>query len=323
MWDIATVALFAAAIIRVSTPILLAAVGGLLSESGGVPNITLEGSMLSGACAGALVAGLSGNPWLGLIAAILAGVLPGLILGVLYIEFKGDPIVIGIGINLLAAGLSTFIVYTLLGDKSGTSSLGRTELPDIQVSGIADIPVVGNVLLGQHVLSYVALIAWAVVALILWRSRYGMHVLAVGTNIAAARTVGISVRRVQYSVVLICGALCGMAGAFLSMGYVTSFLRDMTAGRGFIAVAAIFLGGMRPVGVLIASLAFGFFDALSIRLGNLDVPSQLVQTIPFLATLIGLGIFAWRDTRRRSLAPKRSRRSRSQALTSPQPQLLR
>lgn len=323
MWDLATIALFAAAIIRVSTPILLAAVGGLLSESGGVPNITLEGSMLMGACAGALVAGFTGSPWLGLIAAILAGVIPGLILGVLYIDFKGDPIVVGIGINLLAAGLTTFVVFTLLGDKSGTSSLGRTELPDVVIPPLADVPILGDVVLGQHVLSYAALLAWAAIAVILWRSRYGMHVLAVGANIQAARSIGISARRVQYSVVIVCGALCGVAGAFLSMGYVSSFLRDMTAGRGFIAVAAIFLGGMRPVGVLLASLAFGFFEVLSIRLGNLDVPSQLVQTIPFLATLVGLGLFAWRDTRRRSLTAAHRPRRRPQTPSTPQPQLVR
>lgn len=300
MFDAVFSTLFLAAIIRVSTPILLAAVGGLLSETAGVPNITLEGSMLAGACAGALVCGYSGSPWLGLAAAIVAGMLPGLILGVLYIEFKGDPIVIGIGLNLLSAGLTTFIVYSLLGDKSGTSSLGRTELPSVQFAPLADVPFIGNVLLGQHVLSYAAIAAWVVVAVVLARSRYGMHVRAVGTNLMAAQTSGIDVRRIQYSVVLVCGGLCGMAGAFLSMGYVSSFLRDMTAGRGFIAVAAIFLGGMRPVGVLVASLAFGFFEALSIRLGNLDVPSQLVQTIPYLATLVGLGIFALREKRRRN-----------------------
>lgn len=323
MWDLATIALFAAAIIRVSTPILLAAVGGLLSESGGVPNITLEGSMLMGACSGALVAGFTGSPWLGLAAAVVAGVIPGLLLGVLYIDFKGDPIVIGIGINLLAAGLTTFVVFTLLGDKSGTSSLGRTELPDVVIPPLANVPIIGDVVLGQHVLSYAAILAWAVIAVILSRSRYGMHVLAVGANIQAARSIGISARRVQYSVVIVCGALCGVAGAFLSMGYVSSFLRDMTAGRGFIAVAAIFLGGMRPVGVLIASLAFGFFEVLSIRLGNLDVPSQLVQMIPFLATLVGLGLFAWRDTRRRSLTSTRKRGRRPHRDSGRQPQLAR
>ncbi len=319
MTDIMAWSLFVAAILRVSTPILLAAVGGLLSELGGVPNITLEGSMLCGACAGALVAGASGNLLLGLAAAVVAGILPGIILGVLTVEFRADPVVVGIGVNLLAAGGTTFAVFTLLGDKSGTSSLGRTELPSISVPGLADVPFVGNVLLGQHVLTYAAFIAWAVLAIVLARSRYGLHVRAVGANPLAATTVGISVRRVQYSVVILCGAACGVAGAFLSMGYVSSFLRDMTAGRGFIAVAAIFLGGMRPVGVLLASLAFGFFEALSIRLGNLDVPTQLVQAIPYAATLAGLALFAWRDVRRRRYALGVTSRQRRQ----PQPQLVR
>lgn len=323
MFDIAVIALFAAAVIRVSTPILLAAVGGLLSEIGGVPNITLEGSMLMGACAGALVAGYSGNVWLGLAAAIAAGMLPGLILGILYIEYKADPIVVGIGLNLLAAGLTTFVVFSLLGEKSGTSSLGRTELPSVEIPALADVPVLGNVILGQHILSYAAILAWVVIAVLLWRSRYGMHVRAVGTDLRVAQTVGISSRRIQYSVVLVAGALCGTAGAFLSMGYVSSFLRDMTAGRGFIAVAAIFLGGMRPVGVLVAAIAFGAFEALAIRLGNLDVPSQLVQTIPYLATLIGLGLFAYRESRRRNLGATPGVWSRWLRKRQLQPQLRR
>ncbi|KAA9146995.1 ABC transporter permease [Microbacterium lushaniae] len=315
--DVVTWSLFIAAVLRVATPILLAAVGGLISEIGGVPNITLEGSMLSGACAGALTAGLTGSPWLGLIAAVVAGVVPGIILGVLAIEFKADPIVVGIGVNLLAAGATTFAVYTLLGDKSGTSSLGRTELPSVDVPAAEGVPFLGNVLFGQHILTYFAFLAWGVIAFLLARSRYGMHVRAVGSNPLAAQSVGISVRRTQYSVVIIAGALCGIGGAFLSMGYVSSFLRDMTAGRGFIAVAAIFLGGMRPLGVLLAALAFGFFEALSIRLGNFDVPSQLVQAIPYAATLVGLGIFAYRDVRRRRTAlygpaPRRRRQRQPQ-----------
>lgn len=298
IWDTLFSTLFLAAILRVATPILLAAIGGLLSETAGVPNITLEGSMIVGACAGAAVAGITGNVWLGLAAAIVAGSIIGLLLGIFHLEFKADPIIVGIGLNMLAAGITTFLVFTFLGDKSGTSSLGRTVLPTVQIPALADIPFIGDVLLGQHVLTYFAFIAWGAVAFSLARTRYGLHVRAVGQNYLAAETVGINVKRIKYSAVIICGALAGSAGAFLSMGYVSSFLRDMTAGRGFIAVAAIFLGGMRPGGTLIAALAFGFFEALAVRLGNLDVPSQLVQMIPYLATLVGLGIFAYRQTRR-------------------------
>ena len=299
IWDTVFSTLFLAAILRVSTPILLAAIGGMLSETAGVPNITLEGSMLAGAASGALVAGLSGNVWLGLTAAVAAGCLVGLLLGVFHLEFGADPIVVGIGLNLLVAGLSTFIVFSVLGDKSGTGSLGGNTLPEIQIPALAGVPFIGDVLLGQHILTYVAFIAWGVMAFVLARSRFGLHARAIGQNPLAAATAGVDVKRLQYTAVLITGALAGTAGAFLSMGYVSSFLRDMTAGRGFIAVAAIFLGGMRPLGGGVASLVFGFFAALSIRLGNADIPSQLVQAIPYLATLVGLGLFAWRESQRR------------------------
>ena len=311
IWEALFSTLFLAAVLRVATPLLLAAMGGLISETAGVPNITLEGSMLSGACAGALVGGFTGSPWLGLLAAILAGALIGVLLGVLHLEFGADPIIVGIGLNLLVAGFTTFIVFSLLGDKSGTSSLGRNLLPTIEPGPFAGIPFLGDVLLGQHILTYVAFLVWGAVAVVLARSTFGVHLRAIGQNPLAAATAGITVKQLQYAAVIICGALAGTAGAFLSMGYVSSFIRDMTAGRGFIALAAIFLGGMRPLGVGLAALAFGFFEALSIRLGNLDIPSQLVQTIPYVATLIGLGLFAWRETTRRR--PGRRRREREPA----------
>ncbi len=315
IWDALFSTLLLAAVLRVATPLLLAAMGGLISETAGVPNITLEGSMLSGACAGALVGGFTGSPWLGLLAAIAAGALIGVLLGILHLEFGADPIIVGIGLNLLAGGLTIFVVYSLLGDKSGTSSLGRHQLPTLEAGPFAGVPFLGDVLLGQHVLTYAAFLVWGAVAFMLARSVFGTHLRAIGQNPVAAATAGIDVKRLQYAAVIVCGALAGTAGAFLSMGYVSNFLRDMTAGRGFIALAAIFLGGMRPLGVGIAALAFGFFEALSIRLGNLDIPSQLVQTIPYIATLVGLGFFAWRETKRGRSDPLRPRRRRRASLT--------
>lgn len=291
---------FLSSVVRVVTPVLFAATGGLISEVAGVPNIVLEGAMLAGACAGALVTGYTGNTGLGLVAAIAAGTLVGLSLGVMHLDLGADAIISGIGINLLVAGATVFAVFSLVGEKSGTSTLGSHSLPVIDVPLIESIPVLGPVVSGQSVLTYGAFAAWFAVMIMLRRTRFGTHLLACGEAPDAARSVGLDVRRIRYVAVAMSGALSGCGGAFLSMGYVSYFVRDMTAGRGFIAVAAIFLGAKKPVGTLLACLLFATTEALAIRLGNFDVPSQLVSAIPYAATFVALGFFAWRGSRRRT-----------------------
>lgn len=289
-----------AATLRVLTPLLFAAIGGMLSEVAGVPNIVLEGAMLAGACAGGLVAGHSGNTALGLGAAILAGAFVGLVLGVMHLELGADPIISGIGINLLVAGTTVFVVYSTLGDKSGSSSLGSHTLPKVNIPGLDSVPIVGDILNGQSILTWAALVVWAVVAFVLARTPFGMRLRACGEAPDAARSVGIDVRRMRYVAVVLSGALCGVGGGFMSMAYVSYFVRDMTAGRGYIALAAVFLGRKRPVGVLAACLLFAFADALAVRLGNFNVPSQLVTAIPYAAAFVAVGYFAWRSSRSRT-----------------------
>lgn len=293
-------AAFLASVVRVVTPVLFAATGGLLSEVAGVPNIVLEGAMLAGACAGGLVAGYTGNTGLGLLAAIAAGTLVGLALGVMHLDLGADAIISGIGINLLVTGATVFAVFSLVGEKSGTSTLGSHSLPVIDIPLIESIPVVGRVVSGQSILTYAAFAVWFAVTVMLRRTRFGTHLLACGEAPEAARSVGLDVRRLRYSAVAISGALSGCGGAFLSMGYVSYFVRDMTAGRGFIAVAAIFLGAKKPVGTLLACLLFAATEALAIRLGNFDVPSQLVSAIPYATTFVALGFFAWNGSRNRT-----------------------
>lgn len=285
-------ATFIAAVLRVSTPIILPALGGLISELGGVGNIALEGIMLTAACAGVLISVATQSEWFGLLAGVLAGVAMALVLAFFHLNLKADLILAAIALNILASGGTIFVVYLLTGDKGGTSTLISKQMPFIEIPIIKDIPVIGPILSGQNLLTYVAFIAAIVVSIFLYRMRAGIHLRAVGENAEAARSVGINVRAQQYLALGLSGLLAALGGVYLSMGYVKFFARDMTAGRGFIALAAIYLGGKTPLGTLIAALVFGAADALSVQLGNLKIPSQLVQMIPYVATLIALVVYA-------------------------------
>jgi simple sugar transport system permease protein len=285
-------ATFIAAVLRVSTPIVFPALGGLISELAGVGNIALEGIMLSAACAGVLISAYTKSEWLGLVAGITVSTLLALLLAAFHLELKADLILAAIALNILASGGTIFIVYLLTNDKGSSASLVSGQMPFIDIPIIKDIPILGPILSGQNLLTYVMLIATALVAIFLYRTRLGVHLRAVGENPDAARSVGINVRFMQYLALGLSGLLAGLGGVYLSMGYVKFFARDMTAGRGFIALAAVYLGAKRPVGTLIAGLAFGAADALSIQLGNLQIPTQLVQMIPYIATLIALVVYA-------------------------------
>ncbi len=284
---------FLAAVLRVSTPLILPALGGLISELGGVINIALEGIMLIAACAGVLVSVWTRSAGLGLLAGLALGTLTSLVLAFFHLNLKADLILAAIALNLLASGGTIFVVYLVTGDKSSTSRLVSGQMPFLRdiIPTIADLPTIGPIL-NQNILTYAAFVLTAAVAFFLYRTRPGVHLRAVGENPEAARSVGIDVRRMQYLALILSGALAALGGVYLSMGYVKFFARDMTGGRGFIALAAIYLGARHPLGVLVAALVFGAAEALAIQLGNLRVPTQLVQIIPYAATIIALVLYA-------------------------------
>jgi simple sugar transport system permease protein len=311
-------ATFIAAVLRVSTPIILPALGGLIAELGGVSNIALEGIMLTAACAGVLISVATGSEWLGLLAGVVLGVLLALVLAFFHLNLKADLILAAIAINILASGGTIFVVYLLTGDKGGTSTLISGQMPFVEIPIIKDIPVLGEIVSGQNLLTYVALLSALIVSIYLYRTRSGIHLRAVGENIEAARSVGIHVRSRQYLALGLSGLLAALGGVYLSMGYVKFFARDMTAGRGFIALAAIYLGGKTPLGTLLAALVFGAADALSVQLGNLRIPTQLVQMIPYVATLIALVVYALVQRQRAIARQRRFRQAQvvSQATVS-------
>lgn len=299
-------AAFIATIIRVSTPIILAALGGLISELAGVLNIALEGIMLAAAFAGVVVGALAPvwlpglppwlAPWLGVLAGILVGVLLAWVIAFFHLELGADPVLAALGINILAQGGTVFVMFALTGDKGSTSTLASPAIPNVIFPFVNRIPVVSTLLnaenlTGYNLLTYAAFVLTALVWLFLYRTPLGVHLRAVGENAEAAASVGINVKWVRYLALLLSGALAALGGLNLSMGYLTIFQANMTAGRGFIALAVIYLGNRRPLGTLIAALLFGAATALGAQLGTLGVPSQLIEMIPPMATIAALILY--------------------------------
>ena len=301
-------AAFLAAILRVTTPILLPSLGALISEKAGVLNIGLEGMMLSSAFTGVVVSafaqdwfgtatGLVAGPWLGLVLGCSVSVLMSFILALFHLDLKGDLFLSGIALNILGSSATVAIMVELTGDRGNTSTLASLRMPFIQLPEfIEQIPLVGGFIFGvfdnQSMMTWVAVIAVALVSYFLYRTPAGMHLRAVGENPEAAASLGIHVKRVRYTALLISGLFAGLGGIHMSMGYLELFVRDMTAGRGFIALVTPSLGGGTPAGTMVASSIFGFFDALGIRIGSLEIPEHLPLSIPYFATVLALVIYA-------------------------------
>jgi ABC-type uncharacterized transport system permease subunit len=292
IFDIVNVGLFAATL-RMASPLIFASLGGIFSERAGIINIALEGMMLTGAFSGVFVTYVVGNPWVGVFVAILGGGLLGLIHGILTIKFAGDQIVSGTGINIFALGFTAYMSQIVWGSRGASQSVQG--LGTVSIPFISDIPFVGDVVGKQTPLVYIALIAVIASYLILFKTPSGLRLRAVGEHPGAADTTGIRVYRTKYLCVIASGMLAGLGGVFLSLGQLSLFVNGMTGGRGFIALAAMILGGWSPFGALGASLFFGFADALQIRLQSVGaLPSQIVLTLPYILTIIVLAVFARR-----------------------------
>ena len=292
-----------ASTVRLSTPLILAAMGGMYSERGGVINIALEGIMLAGAFTAAAVTVFTANPWIGLIAAIAAGVLVALVHAVASIEFKADQVVVGMAINILFIGVPALVSGALFESTGSTPPLPREQtLPDWNIPLIESIPVLREMLSGHKPIVYMALAVVPLSYYALFRTRFGLRLRAVGENPEAADTAGVSVKGMRYAGVLLSGALAGLGGAYLSIGQNSLFTRNMTAGRGFIALAALIFGKWHPVGAFLACLLFGVADAISIRMqGVVPVPVQVIQIIPYILTLVVLAGFIGRATPPRAI----------------------
>lgn len=284
--------------IRVATPILLAALGAAVCNKAGVVNLGLEGIMLIAALFGVLGGAMGGNLFWGFLTGVGSALIVSAIFAYFHLILKANATLCGTAINTAATGLTVFVLQLATGEKGNSSSLRSFSFPEVEIPVIKDIPVVGDILSGHNALTYVAILMVVLVYILLYKTPLGLRMRAVGENPNAASSVGQNVVKVRFIAIIICGVLTGLGGMYLSMGYLDMFVRDMVAGRGFIALAACSMGQSTPVGALISSLVFAFFDGLSNILQVLQIPSQFVQMLPYLATIAGLTIFSIQQSMR-------------------------
>lgn len=300
------------ATVRVATPLVLAALAGLFAERSGVVDIGLEGKMLGAAFAAGAVAAVLGSPWLGLAAAIAVAIALSMLHAVACVSLNGNQVVSGMALNILMAGLAPTLAFAWFSEGGQTPLLGPGQrfapiaLPF--ADALSRVPVVGAIygrISGHNVLVYIAALSVPAVAFVLYRTRFGLRLRAVGENPQAVDTAGISVAALRYRALLCTGVLCGLSGAYLSIAHGAAFVRDMTAGKGYLALAALIFGKWRPLPTLLACLLFAFTDALQARLQGAvlpvvgQVPVQAIQALPYVLTVLLLAGFVGR-----AMAPK-------------------
>lgn len=289
---------FLVAVIRATTPILFATMGGLISDLSGALNVALEGMMLISALT-AVVVSVHAPWWIAVLAGAGAGGLLGALMGVFHLYLKADVILVGFGINILATGGTVFALSLATGGDKGTSiNLPSKAIPEVNFPFLSEVPVL-NLLNGHSFLTWLAIFVVIAIWFFLYRMPQGLWLRAVGEYPAAPEAAGIGVDRVRMWALVASGALSGLGGAQLAMFNYVGFTRDMTAGRGFIALGAVLLGARHPVGALFAALLFGVFEALSIVMPNLFnwIPAEIIQTIPFVVTVLALILLSIRAQR--------------------------
>ncbi len=284
------------AILRATTPILFAALASSVASKSGITNMALEGIMLFSALFGVIFSAMTGNFAMGLLLTMVAGGVIGLLLAFFVLNLKTDEILAAIAINLMATGGTVLLMLAVSGDRGSSTSISSVSAPKVVIPLIDKIPFLGQILSGQ---TYLALLAVLVMHVFLYKMPLGLKIRAVGENKNAAESVGISARKIQYIALIISGVLASMGGYFLSGGYMNMFTKDMSAGKGYIALAASAMGGDTPVGAFLVSLLFGAAQALANMMQLTEIPHELIQMVPYLTTLVGLGIYSYAGLKKR------------------------
>jgi len=284
-------------IIRVMTPILFAGLACMTFTKGGIDSIGIEGIMLLSAMAGSVGSYFTQSAFGGVLIAIGCGILTAFLFGYVTLQLRSVEILAGIAINTLASGLTVFVIYYVAGEKGSTQSLMSPTVPNVALPVIKEIPVLGNVLSGHNLLTYAALILTLLLAFLFYRTPLGLRIRSVGENPQAASSVGINVMKYKYITLVIAGTLAGLGGAFMSMGYVSFFSKEMIAGRGWIGMAAEAMGRGNPFGIFASSCLFGLADSMATQLQMLNIPAQLVQTLPYVITIVAISVYSYRKSR--------------------------
>lgn len=292
-------AAFIYSVIRLTTPIIFATLSAIISSKCGVTNIATEGVMLITALTSAIISAKTQSVILTLISAVVIGALVGGAFILVTTKLKSNPVITGLAFNTIASGGTVFLLWLVTGDKGASTSLNSLKAPQIQLPLIKEIPILGEIISNHNVLTYIAFICVALMSILLFKTSLGLRIRAVGENEESAKSVGINADRIKLVSLLISGAMAGLGGSFMSMGYLSWFSTNMVAGRGFIGLAAEAMGGGMPAGGLLMSLLFGFADALSNTLQTMiSIPAELIQMLPYLSTIVGLALISWLSRRK-------------------------
>lgn len=280
-----------------STSIALAGVGGMFGERSGIGNIGLEGTMLFAAFTAVTANYYTLNPWVGLLVGVATGILVSLLHAFCCITLNINQSIVGLAVNILATNLTVYASSSIFGNKGFTP--GVVKLPDVSIPVLRELPYVGQMFGCISILTLLAVPLVALAWYLLYKTPFGLHTIAVGQNQQATYVTGVKVKRVQYFAVMLGGLTSGLAGVYLSTSYLGMFVRDMTSGRGFIAIAAILFGRYHPVGIYFAALFFGLADALQIALqGTINVPNEVIQCIPYALTILAVTLNEGRHYRK-------------------------
>lgn len=279
-----------AAMVRIATPLILAALGELVAERAGVLNLGVEGMMLMGAFCGFMVAHDSGSLWLGVLGGMAGGLVMALIFSIMTIVFKLDQIVSGLALNMLGAGLSLFWY------REKYIPEGSTEFPTVEIFTpiaipvLSDIPYLGPILFEQQILTYIAFLMIPTVWYFLYRTKYGLEIRCIGENPSAIDTKGLNVALRQHAAVLFGGAMAGLGGCFLTIATTVRFVPDITGGRGWLAIVIVIASGWHPLGILFAAMVFAFLDALQLQIQGIgvDIPYQLLLALPYVVAMVAV-----------------------------------
>ena len=284
---------FGFSVLRLSTPLIFAALSAAVCQKAGLFNMAAESMMLWGALIGVIVSGATHSALIGFLAAVLAGAVTGVLIWVATVKGKADLMLAQIAINLASSGGTIFLLFALTGEKSNSAvAIKSLALPKIAIPGLKSVPVIGPILSGHNILTYGAIVAAILLSIFIRRTKTGLHIRAVGENPHAAESVGISVPRIYLLAWTLSGILGGIGGAFMSMGYLTSFTKDMVAGRGYIGLCASSMAGGHPIGAMFCALIFGVADAVSNQLQLTNAPADLVLMLPYIVTIVVLVVIS-------------------------------
>lgn len=274
--------------LRTATPVILAAMGGLLTEQAGIMNIGMDGMILTGAFVAVAFSFFMSSAGMGVLAAVLVGIVIGLFFALFVVKLKSDEFIIGIALNTFAGGLTVYLLRSIFGVRGTFSDEGIVALPTVHIDFLDSIPLLGPLLNDNSIFVYLTWLLVLLTWIFLYRTPYGFWMRAAGEHPQSLETAGINPQRMKLLASVLCGVFCGFAGAHLSLGYLTMFTEGMSSSRGFIAFACVIFGMANPPKVFLAALLFGFLDALGLRLQSVGVPSDLTATVPYIATVLML-----------------------------------